>query len=77
MRKIDQCVLLDTFTSFSWDKKCAYKFAGYDGCILKLDFSKQPVFPIADVSWISKFDDEKEFLAERGFWVDIWEFFSV
>ena len=61
---------LDTFTSFSRDKNAAYYFAGNDGCVLELDMSKDDDI-IADVSWISKFPDEQEFLARRTFIIKI------
>ena len=44
-----------------------YEFAGKNGCIFQLKYQKQlrGYNHIADVSWISKFPDEKEFLAMR------------
>ena len=74
-KNLPSIIQLDTFTSFSWDANVAYQFAGFDGCILKLDLTNRTrslVFnSISDVSWISKFEDEKEFLATRRFEIKI------
>ena len=63
---------LETFTSFSTDINAAYQFSGENGCIFKLkyDLAKRHGY-IVDVSWISKFPDEKEFLAIRTFTIKI------
>ena len=64
--------VLDTFTSFSTDKNAAYEFAGKNGCIFKFKWNPEHFNGyIADVSWISKFPDEKEFLACRAFDIKI------
>lgn len=51
---------LSTFTSTSWDKKVAQQFCGPNGMIMGLE-SKYRKYG-CDVSWISKFPNEKEVL---------------
>ncbi|CAF1161344.1 unnamed protein product [Rotaria sordida] len=60
-----------TFISTSWDKEIALSFMGSKGSLLKIDLTdttegnRERIIIGADVSWISKFPIESEFLITR------------
>ncbi|CAF0899513.1 unnamed protein product [Adineta steineri] len=59
-----------TFVSTSWDKEVSFGFMCEKGCLLEIDTSEPPDgcqrLVGADVSWISKFPVECEFLIARN-----------
>ncbi|CAF1452625.1 unnamed protein product [Adineta steineri] len=67
--KRDSYFKYGTFVSTSWDKEVSLGFMGEKGCLLEIDTSEPPDgcqrLVGADVSWISKFPVECEFLIAR------------
>jgi hypothetical protein len=57
-----------TFISTSWNKQVAIGFMQGTGSLLEIDLTEEDDDPLvgADVSWISKFSTECEFLIARG-----------
>ena len=57
-----------TYMSASWSKDVASAFMGTDGMILKIekDFKDDRWINCCDVSWISKFTDEREIFFSRN-----------
>ncbi|CAF3426128.1 unnamed protein product [Rotaria sp. Silwood2] len=68
-KKSDKYFKYGTFVSTSWDKEVAISFIGGKGCLLVINTDEQPgsnkKLVGADVSWISKFTMECEFLIAR------------
>jgi hypothetical protein len=68
-RKRDNYFKYGTFVSTSWDRQVSLGFIGEKGCLLVIDTSEQSDsgkrLVGADVSWISKFPMESEFLIAR------------
>ncbi|CAF1272912.1 unnamed protein product [Rotaria magnacalcarata] len=62
-----------TFVSTSWDKEVSLSFMGNHGSLLTIDLTNESNDKIcgADVSWISKFPIESEFLIARSATFDI------
>ncbi|CAF4341946.1 unnamed protein product, partial [Adineta steineri] len=68
-QKRDNYFKYGTFVSTSWDKEVSLGFMCEKGCLLEIDTSEPPDgcqrLVGADVSWISKFPVECEFLIAR------------
>jgi hypothetical protein len=67
--KRDNCFKYGTFVSTSWDKEVSLGFMAEKGCLFEINTSRRPnecqKLVGADVSWISKFPSECEFLIAR------------
>lgn len=67
--KPDNFFKYGTFVSTSWDRQTSLAFVGEKGCLLEIDTYPPPNCDQrlvgADVSWISKFSSECEFLIAR------------